>query len=89
MQTKLLSHGFSGSLAQAVTQDLVPEADEDQERAALAKQGLKAYKRFKRYEPGVREQKMRQYLYSHGFSGDEISAFLAGEIIPLEELEEY
>ncbi len=32
---------------------------------------------------------MRQYLYSHGFSGDEISAFLAGEIIPLEELEEY
>lgn len=55
MQTKLLSHGFSGSLAQAVTQDLVPEADEDQERAALAKQGLKAYKRFKRYEPGVRE----------------------------------
>mgnify|MGYP003584969031 FL=1 len=89
MQTKLLSHGFSGSLAQAVTQDLVPEADEDQERAALAKQGLKAYKRFKRYEPGIREQKMRQYLYSHGFSGDEISAFLAGEIIPLEELEEY
>jgi regulatory protein len=89
MQTKLLSHGFSGSLAQAVTQELVPEADEDQEREALAKQGLKAYKRFKRYEPGVREQKMRQYLYSHGFSGDEISAFLAGEIIPLEELEEY
>ena len=89
IQTKLLSHGFSGSLAQAVTQDLVPEADEDQERAALVKQGLKAYKRFKRYEPGVREQKMRQYLYSHGFSGDEISAFLVGEIIPLEELEEY
>ncbi|WP_439644592.1 hypothetical protein [Amylolactobacillus amylophilus] len=32
---------------------------------------------------------MKQYLFQHGFSSGEIDRFLNGEIISLEELEEY
>lgn len=88
MKVKLVSHGFTSDLAEAIVQDF-DLASQDAQQEALAKQGIKAYKRFRRYDEATRRQKMRQYLYSHGFSGDEITAFLNGEIVPLEELEEY
>ena len=62
--------------------------DEDQS-AALKKQGIKAYKRFRRLPESERQIKIRNYLFSHGFASNEIDAFLAGEIIPLDELAEY
>lgn len=89
MRTKLLSHGFSGVIASAIIEGLGLESDEDEQLEALKKQGVKAYKRFRRFSESERESKMRNYLYTHGFSSNEIDAFLAGEIIPLDELAEY
>ncbi len=36
-----------------------------------------------------RKSKIRNYLFTHGFSSSEINAFLDGDIIPLDELSEY
>ncbi|GFZ26234.1 recombination regulator RecX [Lactobacillus corticis] len=89
MRTKLLSHGFSGDLAQMVLDQAMSQEDSDQQLEALKQQGIKAYKRTRRYQGTQRQQKMRTYLYQHGFSSGEIDAFLNGEIIPWDELEEY
>ena len=56
---------------------------------ALRKQGIKAYKRFRRFDEAERKFKIKKYLYGHGFSSSEIDAFLNGEIIDLDELAEY
>lgn len=89
MRTKLLSHGFSSALASEViaSLDLVQNGDDQLE--ALKKQGVKAYKRFRRLPESERQNKIRNYLFTHGFSSNEIDAFLAGEVIPLAELAEY
>ena len=89
MTAKLLSHGFSSALAsEIIAQINLSQNDEDQ-IAALKKQGIKAYKRFRRLPENERQQKIRNYLFNHGFTTSEIDAFLAGEIIPLAELDEY
>lgn len=89
MTAKLLSHGFSSALAsEIIAQINLSQNDEDQ-IAALKKQGIKAYKRFRRLPENQRQQKIRNYLFTHGFASNEIDAFLAGEIIPLAELAEY
>ncbi|RMC61669.1 recombination regulator RecX [Lactobacillus sp. ESL0259] len=89
MTSKLLSHGFSSTLASTIIAQIdIPQNDEDQ-IAALKKQGIKAYKRFRRLPENERQQKIRNYLFTHGFASNEIDAFLAGEIIPLAELAEY
>ena len=89
MTVKLLSHGFSSSLASTIIAQIdLPQNDEDQTEA-LKKQGIKAYKRFRRLPESKRQIKIRNYLFTHGFASNEIDAFLAGEIIPLDELAEY
>ena len=89
MTTKLLNHGFSGALASTIIAQIdLPQNDEDQTEA-LKKQGIKAYKRFRRLPESERQIKIRNYLFTHGFASNEIDAFLAGEIIPLDELAEY
>ena len=89
MTVKLLSHGFSSSLASTIIAQIdLPQNDEDQTEA-LKKQGIKAYKRFRRLPESERQIKIRNYLFTHGFASNEIDAFLAGEIIPLDELAEY
>lgn len=89
MQSKLLSHGFSGAIAQAIIAELELDQTEDEQLEALKKQGIKAYKRFRRLSENERATKMRNYLFAHGFSSNEIDAFLAGEVVPLDELAEY
>ncbi|WEV40397.1 recombination regulator RecX [Lactobacillus sp. ESL0681] len=89
MRTKLMSHGFSSSLCGLIIEQTGLETDADEQTEALKKQGVKAYKRFRRLNESQRNSKMRNYLYSHGFSSSEIESFLAGEIIPLDELAEY
>lgn len=88
-RTKLVSHGFSSSLADSVISKMNLQLDECQQFEALKKQGIKAYKRFRRLTSQNREIKMRNYLYTHGFSSNEIESFIAGEVIPLSELAKY
>lgn len=89
MRTKLMSHGFSSALAGEIIASLDLEQNDEEQLEALKKQGVKAYKRFRRLPESERQAKMRNYLFTHGFSSSEIDAFLAGEIIPLDELAEY
>ena len=84
-----MSHGFDDGLSQAVLNELDFEGSEDEQKEALKRQGIKAYKKFRRYDKSEQKFKIKRYLYSHGFSSSEIDAFLNGEIIDLDELEEY
>lgn len=89
MKTKLLSHGFDSGISMEVISSLDFEEDEDTQMEALKKQGIKAYKRFRRFDESERKFKIKKYLFSHGFSSGEIDAFLNGEVIDLSELAEY
>ena len=86
MRSKLLAHGFDGS---EIISSLDLADDEDMQMEALKKQGIKAYKRFRRFDETERKFKIKKYLFSHGFSSGEIDAFLNGEVIDLSELAEY
>lgn len=89
MKSKLLAHGFDSSLAAEIIaqSDLAPNASQEEE--ALKKQGIKAYKRFRHLPEKERAQKIRHFLYNHGFSSGEITAFLAGQVVDLTDLAEY
>ncbi|MDF7672315.1 recombination regulator RecX [Lactobacillus sp. ESL0701] len=89
MNSKLMSHGFSSGIASLVIAEIDLEPDAEAQVEALKKQGVKAYKRFRRLPESERDRKIRNYLFAHGFASNEIDAFLAGEIIPLAELAEY
>lgn len=89
IKTKLLSHGFSSDLAEQVIQELSFDSSPEEQNEALKRQGIKAYKKFRRYDESERKFKIKRYLFSHGFSSGEIDAFLEGEIVPLDELAEY
>ncbi|GAA3631867.1 recombination regulator RecX [Lactobacillus hamsteri] len=89
MRTKLMTHGFDSSLSSAIIAEFDLEPDEDEQMAALKKQGIKAYKKFRRFDESERRFKIKRYLFSHGFSTGEIDAFLNGEVIDLDELAEY
>lgn len=89
VRTKLMSHGFDGSISEEVFENLDLASDEQQQNEALKKQGIKAYKKFRRFDESQRKFKIKRYLYTHGFSSEEIDAFLNGEIIDLDELDEY
>lgn len=89
MQVKLISHGFDSTLAKTVIDQLDLNPSEEEQTEALKRQGIKAYKRFRRFDETERRFKIKRYLFSHGFSSGEIDAFLNGEIIDLDELAEY
>ncbi|WEV71337.1 recombination regulator RecX [Lactobacillus sp. ESL0785] len=89
MRAKLMSHGFNSAIVGSIIAEIDLQPDEAAQVEALKKQGVKAYKRFRRFNEGERKTKIRNYLFTHGFSSSEIDAFLAGEIIPLDELAEY
>ncbi|MBA1393425.1 recombination regulator RecX, partial [Lactobacillus sp. XV13L] len=89
MRSKLMSHGFSGALVEMIIAEVNLQTGTDEQLEALKKQGVKAYKRFRRLSASARQTKMRNYLYAHGFTSSEIDSFMAGEIIPLDELAEY
>lgn len=89
MKSKLRTHGFTVDLANEVISALDLKENEDLQLAALKKQGIKAYKRFRRLDERERKFKIRRYLFSHGFSSAEINSFLDGEIIDLDTLADY
>lgn len=86
---KLLMHGFNYEIAQSVLDELDLDPDKQKENEALKCQGIKAYKKFRRYSENERKFKMKRYLFTHGFSSSEVDAFLNGEIISFDELAEY
>lgn len=88
-KTKLLQHGFSGDLIEAIIQKLDITDDQDEQFNALKKQGIKAYRRYKDQDKYKKNQKIRRYLYQHGFSSNEISEFLNGEVIDFNDIDEY
>ncbi|KRL63846.1 recombination regulator RecX [Lactobacillus psittaci] len=87
--TKLMSHGFDHNLAENIFAKLDLVEDNDYELDAIKRQGIKAYKRFKNLDETQRKYKIKNYLYTHGFSSTAIDEFLAGEIVNLSELDEY
>lgn len=89
VKTKLLSHGFDIGLANILYEQLEFKPSEDEQMEALKKQGIRAYKRFRHFDQRERNMKIKRYLFSHGFSSNEIEAFLNGEVISWDELEEY
>ena len=89
MKTKLLMHGFDGGISSEIIASLDLEDDEDLQMQALKKQGIKASKRFRRYDESECKFRMKKYLFSHGFSTSEIDAFLNGEVINFDDLAEY
>lgn len=89
MKTKLLMHGFDSGISTEVIASLDLEDDEDLQMQALKKQGIKAYKRFRRYDESERKFRIKKYLFSHGFSSGEIDTFLNGEVINFDDLAEY
>ncbi|APT18893.1 recombination regulator RecX [Amylolactobacillus amylotrophicus DSM 20534] len=89
MRQKLMQHGFTSELIQPILDAIDLGDDEELQNDALLTQGIKAYKKFKKYSGYEYTRRMKQYLFQHGFSSGEIDRFLNGEIISLEELEEY
>lgn len=88
-KSRLLAHGFTGDLLTAALDNWEPPIDDHSQVAALKKQGIAAYKRFRRFDARSRHEKMYRYLRRRGFSNSEVNAFLDGEIISQDELEEY
>lgn len=89
MKIKLINHGFSSGLANEVVASFDLSLSEDEQIEALKKQGIKAYKKFRNFDEREKYFKIKKYLFTHGFSSEEIEAFLNGEIIDLDELSEY
>ncbi|MFV9754615.1 recombination regulator RecX [Lactobacillus gasseri] len=87
--TKLRAHGFDQELSELVLDQLDLENDEDEQIEALKKQGSKAWRRYRKDEDFKRKQKVKKNLFQHGFSSGEIDSFLNGEIVDLEEIDEY
>lgn len=87
-QQKLLTHGFYGELINQIIAEIEFDEDEDEDEALL-KQGIKAYKKAKKYDGYERTQKMKNYLFTHGFNSDQISRFMNEEIISFDEIDKY
>ena len=83
------THGFSQELGQLVVDSLDLESTEEDQLEALRKQGVKAWRRYRRDDNFKRRQKVKRYLFQHGFSSGEIDSFLSGEVVNLEEIDEY
>lgn len=87
--TKLQNHGFDQDLGELIIDHLDIETNEDEQLEALEKQGTKAWKKYRKDDGFKRKQKVRHFLFQHGFSSGEIDSFLNGEVVDLEEIDEY
>ncbi|MBU9719859.1 MULTISPECIES: recombination regulator RecX [Bacillaceae] len=73
----LMQRGFSNGIAKQAVDKCEAEIPEDFEWEGLVKQGEKAIKKFQKYEAWERDQRIKQYLYQRGFSGDSIEAWFS------------
>ncbi len=89
IKARLMAHGFDSALVTEIMADLPVEVDSDDVQQALKKQGITAYKRFRRYPEIVCRQKMKTYLFKHGFESEQIDKFIDGDIISWEVLRQY
>lgn len=88
-KNKLLSHGFSNDVSDLIIDELDLQNSQTEQLDALKRQGVKVYKRYRNEDEFTRNQKIKRYLYQHGFSRSEIEKFLNGELIDLSEIDEY
>lgn len=72
----LIAKGFSFEQAQIAVESLVFEEDEDKERILLWKQADKYWKKYAKYDGYTRKQKLKQMLFSKGFSFDMIQDYI-------------
>ncbi|MGX4763167.1 recombination regulator RecX [Holzapfeliella sp. JNUCC 72] len=89
IRQKLMARGFTGDIITQLMQTIVVESSEDDQLNALTSQGIKAYKKFRRYPEFERHQKIKRFLVTKGFTFEQVDQFLAGEIIDLDELAQY
>lgn len=83
---KLMTHGFTNDLITELVNELEFTESEDE---ALLQQGIKAYKKFRKYSGYEQTSKMKNYLFQHGFSSEQIDRFMREEIISFQEIEQY
>ncbi|MGB3890032.1 MAG: recombination regulator RecX [Priestia megaterium] len=76
MEQALAVKGYSFSIIQEAFQRTNTEKESDEAWEALQYQGMKAHRRFLKYEGWEYKQKMKQALYRKGFSIDQIQSFL-------------
>ncbi|WP_374722575.1 recombination regulator RecX [Peribacillus tepidiphilus] len=76
MEQMLFSKGFPSWVVQEIIVNEPFENDLDEEWESLCYQGVKAHKRYMKYEGFQYEQKMKQALYRKGFSIELIEKFL-------------
>lgn len=86
---KLMQHGFSSDQLDLVIEQLDLSNNSDEQLEALIKEGIKAYKKYAQEPDFKRKQKIRRYLFVHGFDSTEIDQFLDGQIIDFNSLEDY
>ncbi len=87
--TKLRAHGFDQELGELVIEKLDLENDEDEQIEALKNKEVRHGVAIAEMKILKRKQKVKRYLFQHGFSSSEIDSFLNGEVVDLEEIDEY
>lgn len=75
MKTKLLTHGFTSDISNEIVSSLEIEDDEDMQTEALKKQGIKAYKRFRRFNEAERKFKIRSIYLVMAFHLERLMLF--------------
>lgn len=76
IQLALNQKGYAHPLINRLFETFELTDDEDQQLEAIRYQGMKAHRRYQKYEGWEYENKMKQSLYRKGFSMDQIQAFL-------------
>ncbi|MBM7704422.1 recombination regulator RecX [Metabacillus iocasae] len=76
IEQTLLAKGHVLSVIQLAFEEVHVEKESDEEWEALQYQGMKAHRRYERYDGWEYEKRMKQSLYRKGFSMEQIAAFL-------------
>ena len=75
----LIQRGFTNEIAKQALLESNVEENENMEWDAVRKQGEKALKKYKSYDGWEKEQRIKQYLFSRGFSIELIYSWLQEE----------
>ncbi|WP_110114296.1 recombination regulator RecX [Bacillus sp. CGMCC 1.16541] len=76
IEQTLLTKGHVLSVIQLAFEEVDVQKESDEEWEALHYQGMKAHRRYERYDGWEYERRMKQSLYRKGFSIEQIDAFL-------------
>lgn len=73
----LMMKGYAGDVYDQVKDQVIPEADPDQEAVLLATQAVKVWHRYRRYTGMDRERRFKQAMFRKGFDLDAVQRWLA------------